>query len=232
MFPGFPICLETVPFYRLIEHSTCSQTALFRNFQRYVPYQKFNDVLEATSKRARGRPVGLVYPWQGITNGLILHNGDFPMKDFGQTIPWKDQFLTVRHFGRFLRMLAAQDWTLDSLRTPWRPTNNLEPVNGKWEIPSLLTLARLIPDRTEFLVLAQMLEILFHMPPDEQQSFIVRRGGERWIAVTQEWLAQQNRCSVRSIQRAVKGLEDKGFIRRHRSSACNNEMQICQGAFQ
>jgi hypothetical protein len=115
VFPGFPIRLVVTPFYRLADYSTCSQTALFRNFRHYLPYRQFDDILEATAECGDGRPVGLVYCWPGIKDGLILHTGRFPVNDFAQVLPWKGQHLAVHHFRRFVRTLAAGDWTEESL---------------------------------------------------------------------------------------------------------------------
>jgi hypothetical protein len=226
MFPGFPIHLKAKPLYGLADHSTCSQTALFRDFRRYLPYQQFQKVLDSVADRAGGRPVGLLYRWPGIRYGLILHNGDFPMHDFVQTMPLGNERVTVCHFRRFVRTLAVGGSTLESLRAPW------EPGNDAGQIPSALTLARLVPDKAEHGLLALLLEILFAMPLHERMKCIVRRGGERWVAVTQEWLAKRLPCSVRNVQRAVKGLEDKGVIELRRGPSGNNEMRVLYEAMQ
>jgi hypothetical protein len=230
VFPGFPIYLEARPLYALADHSTCSQTALFRNFHRYLPYRQFEEVLNSAAERAGGRPVGLLYRWPGITYGLILHNGDFLMRDFVQTMPLGNGQVTVCHFRRFVRTLAVGEWTLESLRAPWKPDESLrappKPGNDAWQIPSPLTLAQLIPDKAEHRLLALLLEILFAMPPDERRKYIVRRGGERWVAVTQERLAKRLGCCVRNVQRAVKGLEDRGMIEPRRGPSGNNEMRV------
>ena len=202
VFPGFPIYLEARPLYALANHSTCSQTTLFRNFRQYLPYRQFQEVLDDAVELAGGRPVGMLYRWPGITHGLILHNGDFPMRDFVQTLPWGNGQVTVCHFRRFVRTLAAGEWTLQSLRDRTVPK---ESVKDAWHPPSPWKLVTLVPDQAELRLLALLLEILFDMPVSESQRYIVRRGGERWVAVTQEWLTKRLGCSVRNVQRAVKG---------------------------
>ena len=224
VFPGFPICLEASLLYRLVEHTTCSQAAMFRDFRRYVPYQRFLEIEESLTERAKGRPIGLLYRWEGLKPGLILHNGEFPGAGFKQTYTHGPTRVTVEYFGRFVRTLAATNSTVESLRVP--PDKNLAqdnrpPILRPWE------LARLVPDRAEFRLLAFLLEILFDMPPDAARLYIVRRDGERWINITQERLAELLGLCVRNIQRAVAALHRKGLIEKRRNPSFENEMRVC-----
>ena len=228
VFPGFPICLEAMPFYRLDSYSTCSQTALFRNYRRYLPYRWFKRVLENTAHRAEGRPVGLVYRWPGVQNGVILHNGDFPTRDFQQKLPWGKGHVTVQHFRRFVRTLAAGDWTMQTLTSP-QPAKSAE---STWKEPSPWELARLVPDWAELRLVALLLEILFHIPPEERGQYVVRRDGERWVSVTQQWLAENLPSSVKTVERAVEGLADRGLIEVRRGPNGNNEIRLCLEALQ
>ena len=228
VFPGFPICLEARPLYRLVQHSTCSQTALFRNFRRYVPYEQYQEILESTAERAGRRPVGLLYRWQGIKHGLVLHNGDFPTTDFKQTLPWGKGHLTVEHFGRFVRTLAAGKLTLESLRSPERDSSALRETV---QVPTLWGLARLVTDGAELRLLALLVEILHHLPLDQSQQYITRREGERWIAMPQDRLAELLRVSVRTVQRAVADLKGKGLIETGRNNYLENEMRLSPEVF-
>ncbi|MEI8371661.1 MAG: HTH domain-containing protein [Planctomycetota bacterium] len=228
LFPGFPICLEVQPFYRLVEHGTCSQTALFRDFRRYIPYERFGEVLDCVGERAGGRPVGAIFRWQGINHGLIIHNGDFPTKDFKQVFPWGKRHLTVEHFDRFVRTLAASAWNLDSLRSPQDVKNiSSEPCKAltPWE------LARLVTGATELRLLAFLVEVLHYMPPNQSQQYIVRRDGERWVAVNQAYLAEQLHTSVRTVQRAVAALKSNGLIETRPNDYLENDMKLCPKVF-
>jgi len=228
IFPGFPICLESQPFYRLVEHSTCSQTALFRNFRRYVPYEKFQDVLDSIGERAGARPVGVLYRWQGVKHGLIIHNGDFPAADFKQVLPWGKNYLTVQHFGRFVRTLAVGQWNLESLRSPTEETiASREPRKA----PTPWGLARLVAGEVELRLLSFLVEILHHMPPVQSRQYIVRRGGDRWIAVTQAHLADLFQISVRTVQRAVAALKRDGLIETRPNDYLENDMRLCPKVF-
>ena len=224
VFPGFPICLEASLLYRLVEHSTCSQAAMYRDFRRYVPYERFLEVREALEARARGRPIGLLYRWEGLRSGLILHDGEFPTKGFQQTYTQGPVRVTVEGFGRFVRTLATTGATLEALRSP-----GVEHAAGSTTVqtPRPWELARLVPRQAEFQLLAFLLEVLFDMPPDEARQYIVRRDGERWIHVTQERLAQQLVFSVRKVQRAVAALQEKGLLLKHRNPSFENEMRVC-----
>ncbi len=224
LFPGFPICLEASLLYRLVEHSTCSQAAMFRDFRRYVPYERFLELRETLVARARGRPIGLLYRWEGLSSGLILHDGDFSTKGFQQTYTQGPVRVAVESFGRFVRTLAAASPTLDSLRSP-----AVEDAAGGTtvQIPRPWELARLVPKQAEFQLLAFLLAILFDMPPDEARQYIVRRDGERWINVTQERLAEQLGVSVRKVQRAAAALQQKGLIEKQRNPCLENEMRVC-----
>ena len=223
IFPGFPICLESSLLYRLVEHSTCSQSTLFRDFPRYVPYARFLEVRETLAARAHGRPIGLLYRWEGIKHGLILHDGEFPADGFRQIYTHGHIRVTVESFGRFVRTLAVTNSTLESLRSP--PTEDAAatltvPNQRPWQ------LVRLVPKPAEFQLLAFLLEIL-DMPPDDARRCIVRRDGDRWINITQERLAEHLGFSVRKVQRAVASLRQKKLIEKHRNPVLENEMRIC-----
>lgn len=227
VFPGFPVCLVAKPLYRLVEHSTCSQTALFRNYRRYVAYEQFLEIWEDTAEHASGRPIGLLYRWQGVKHGLILHNGNFPSRDFRQVFPWGKKRLTVEHFRRFVRTLAAGKWDLDSLRS--RPDQAT--VREPCQPPTPWALARLAKDGTELRLLGFLIEVLYHLPTDQAQQYVVRRDGERWVAVPQERLSELLQVSVRTIQRAVASLEREALIETHRNGYLENEMRLCPKVF-
>jgi CRP-like cAMP-binding protein len=65
------------------------------------------------------------------------------------------------------------------------------------------------------------------MPPDEAQRYITRRDGERWIAITQDRLAEMVGFSVRTVQRAVAALRKSGLIETPRNPHFENEMRVC-----
>ena len=224
LFPGFPICLEARPLYRLVEHSTCSQAAMFRNFRRYVPYEQFLKAQDALAESAQGRPIGLLYRWEGLRDGLIIHNGDFPTQGFKQTYTHGPTRVTVEPFARLVRTLAATKWTLESLRAP---NKAIAVADEPLPIPSPWKLFELVRDEAEFQLLALLVEILFVLPPGRCRRFIVRRGGERWVALTQERMAIQLHCSVRKVQRAVAAVAKKGLVETRRNDRGEKEIRLC-----
>lgn len=221
LFPGFPICLEVLPLYRPGTRDRCSQTAMFRDFRQYTPYQQFLEIREG---RACGRPIGILYRWPSLRDGLILHDGDFPTKNFKQIYTRGHERVTVEHFGRFLRTLAAIPMPLEVLLAP--PANTPEPV-PPWQPPTSWRLAQILPDRTELGVVAFLLEVLFHLPPEIAQRYVERRDGERWVVVAQQELAEKLGVDTRTIQRALVELKDKGLVETQRNAYGQNEMRVC-----
>ena len=171
----------------------------------------------------------MLYRWQGVKHGLILHDGDFPSCDFVQSFPWGDQCLTVQHFRRFLKTLAAGPWTPESLRIPASPTA----AKGKpWQPPRPWELVSLVPDKAEFRLLTLLLDILFDMPVEERRKHIVRRDGQRRITVPQDRLAETLGCSVRTVQRAAAGLRGKGLIELSHDPGSAGQIRVCPEGFQ
>ena len=56
VFPGMPIFLVATPMYGLVDRVECSQTLLFRDYRRYLPYQHYEAAREQAEEQARGGP--------------------------------------------------------------------------------------------------------------------------------------------------------------------------------
>ena len=228
VFPGFPIHLKSLPLYGLGSHTRCNQTAMFRDFRKYVPYEQFLAEQDTLQAEAFGRPIGILYRWPGIRHGLILHNGEFPTNGFKQTFMDDAVRVTVEHFGRFLRTLAAGDITLESLRL--RPQETPAPASppklGPW------ALARRCQGEAEFRLLAYLVEVLFHMSPATSQKYIVRVEGERWVAITEDQLAKRIGLSTRTIQRTICSLRGREIIETRRDGYGKNQIRLCPEVFQ
>jgi hypothetical protein len=229
VFPGFPILFVATSMYGLVNRVECSQTSLFRDYQRYLPCQQYESIREMVEDKARGRPVGMLYRWQGVKYGLILHDGDFPLRDFAQVFPWGERRLTAQHFRRFLKTLVADHRTPESLRVP---LVTVVPENKPWQPPRPWELASLVTDKAEFRLLALLLDILYHMPPEQSRKYVVRYDGQRWIAAPQEWLAEILGCSVRTLQRAAAGLKRNGLIESRHDPGSAGQIRVCPEGFQ
>ncbi len=227
VFPGFPVCLESLPLYRLGTHTRCSQTAMFRNFRDYVPFRQFLDIREWLWTLSSGRPIGILYRWPGIRHGLILHDGEFATAGFKQTFVEGSVRVTIEHFRRLLQTLAASDISVESLRSDTEPD-----VARKARLRlSPWTLARHCESEPELRLLAFLVEILFHMPPAAGKRYIVRVDGQRWISITEGQLAQRIGTSVRTIQRAIASLRDGRIIETQRDRYGKNQIRVCTTRF-
>jgi hypothetical protein len=226
VFPDFPICLEVRQLYRLVHHTTCSQTAMFRDFRRHIAYQAYHGIREVLAERCRGRPLGMLYCWQGIKHGLVLHDGDFPSEGFKQTFVDGKERLTVEPFRLLIRTLVATGWTPKSPSMPPALSTELPRCPTPWQ------LTRLVKDAAELRLLALLLEVLFHLPAAKRRRYVVRREGERWIAITQKRLAATMKVSERTVQRSIAELEKNGLIATRKNEYHQNEIQICPQVFQ
>jgi hypothetical protein len=130
---------------------------------------------------------------------------------------------SVRH-DRLLKTLAATSWTLEELKRPWQPES---PLISPRKTPTAAELFRLVSDRHQYGIIALLVHILDEKPPSRTWEIIVRNAGERWVVISQKRLANWLKCSVRTVERTIHSLKEKGLIETKRRPDSRNMIRLC-----
>lgn len=184
-------------------------------------------LVEPIPELQRGRPLGMIFPLQGIRGGVILHNGKGPITntpvfvfnavqpgedEAGKLIPVSARFC-VESYTPWLKAVARTGWTPDTPPSgPTSPTLIPKERQGFWTEPWMMKCCK--GNGPACAVLAWLCRILLADPPGGYESrFLGRDQGERCVEATHARIKEQlPPHSERQIRSALCNLRKAKLI--------------------
>jgi hypothetical protein len=209
-FPGFPVLLEAHSFYRVARHAR--PAALFRSFGETFFLRRYLDVYGRGREEAEGRPIGMVFPFDGYRDGMVIHNGRFAtggtrmIHDLARDVA--PHRVTIEPFLPFLRYLARQGWTAETPLPAVLPVQRPLVRRGYLVRPWMNRALGCGPARD---VLA-FLRTVLHSRSAYDAQFLRSEGGERFVVIDHAGLARQTGLSPEQVKRGLKKLCEDGLI--------------------
>jgi hypothetical protein len=211
LYPTFPVLLEAHSFYHVADHGRPAD--LFRSFERTFFLQRYLDVYARGQEEAQGRPVGMVFPFDGFQGGLVMHNGVFNTQGTklvhaiaGDVPP---QRVTVEPFIGLVNYLAQGDWTPQAPLPSGHPAQQPQ---GCRDMPVTPWMVERLGPGPALVVLAWLRTVL-SSPSGHDRRYVRRTGeGERCVAATQEEIASETRLSERRVKRGIEKLGQEGLL--------------------
>lgn len=213
VFPTFPVVLEAHSFYGTTADPRFHLTTLMRSFQHSLIYQQYLDLYTRDEAEAGGRPVGMVFPYQGYHHGLIAHNALLDVPGPKVVYPMPGGIAPVRiviePFERFLTFLAKGGW-----RSNEDPRNPV-PLQKPATLPGFRVEPWMVRHFGKaggaVLLLAFLMHVL--LMEDGDSGELVRRTAEgTCVVATHAELEQATGLVDRQFDRAVSALRKKKFI--------------------
>ena len=211
LFPTFPVLLSARCRGRVAEG--CPPARMFRRFDDVFLMQYYLEAYDRSHEEARGRPVGLVVPFDGYRGGMVVHDGDFGTRSTKMTHPVPDDVpphrVTVESFPALVRHLARGGWT------PRSPLPESPPANGPEltkEMPVTPWMVRKLGTNASLIVLGWLRKTL--LSESGYDRLLVRRlaDGERCVKATQEEIASETGLSARQVKRGLEDLRSEGLV--------------------
>jgi hypothetical protein len=242
VFPTFPWQLVAQSFYWTDSSNhwmtlkswfaRFDKTFIWKWYEKYLEYYRNIAtrravLVEYIPHEQHGRPLGMIFPLQGIHGGMILHNGTpmtenpvfvinghGPGEDENGEITCVPMRCYIELYIPWVKAVAKGGWTPDAPLTPssW-PAPEPEERQGAWIDPWMTQCCGGIgPDS---LVLAWLCRVFLTDPPGGyERRFLGRDDGRRCVAATHAQIAQElPPHSERQIRTALSNLRKKGLIR-------------------
>jgi hypothetical protein len=211
VFHTFPIYLAYQNLYKLNEHTTCTPRRILTRPSQTIAAQCYSDCLADAKHEAVDRPVGMIFPYEGIKGGLIMHNGRFasPQERRGCRLQWNDGGKA-----RFLeRYFAVLDWLQGC---QWE-SGMSPPCNENDNIPTLPQFMQAIKDHAALRVMLFFVHLSRgpSVPLTELEAVhasVVRLESRRWLAIDQTHLAAATGLKVDRVKHGIKLLQSKGCL--------------------
>lgn len=186
-----------------------------------------------------GKPLGMMFPWQGLKGGLICHNGSFdgpvafpievaeppgvPTRVIvekanptgrgpgGAANPPVRMRLVVERTAQWLGRIRRSGWP-QSAAAPSPPPRPHASSPGVALTPALVQACAQSP--REAYILGWLLRVVGPAASRQDGRYRVFERGEPLAAVTYERLAAETGLTVQQARTAVAGLSDLGLIER------------------
>jgi hypothetical protein len=224
-FPTFPVILDAQSFYATSElNKRSSLASLMTAFPRTFIYERYNEVNnwylklsdpkrvgihELVPEELRGRPVGMIYPWDGVKGGLILHNGAPPSIGAGFVYrELKDGVPMIYVIEHFRSWLLGLDWTPRSPLPPRDPRPQSEAARGAVIRPWLV---QICGPRNAY-VLFWLLRVSSQEANTYERGYCSNFQGELAVMIPSNILARELGLGPQQINRALQALVKLGFI--------------------
>lgn len=181
---------------------------LLTRFSRSAIGKAYMRIRRSLRSAGRTLPVGMVYHFNRIPGGWILHDGDFATGQ-ERIIPTDFGFVRLEPYRGVLQAIAA------NLRSPGGSGLNGSVLNGGTQQADEAVDAG-IQRRYGRTAAAAVLRVLArfcatHVTGSDQRR-IQRRDGRNWIVYGQAEMAGELGYSRRAVQQAIKTLKDDGVL--------------------
>lgn len=208
-FPSFPLLLEAHSFFRVAEN--CRPARIFQSFDETFFIRRYLDVYARGQEEANGRPIGMVFPFDGYEGGLVMHNGRFGtvgtkmVHDVADNAP--PHRVVVEPFIALISYLARGEWTPGKpLSAP--PRVQKPQKRGMGIHPWII---RLLGPGRDAVVLDFFLKVLASRSGLDRLLIRVH-DGIRLVAISQRDLAERTGLAEWQVKRAVGALRRRGHI--------------------
>lgn len=211
-YPSFPILLEA---RSLFNTRSLALVDMFRNFRRTFVGQRYFELFERGTYEAKGRPIGMVFPFVGFRGGLIAHNCRTTTQGFrcAYDVPHDapPHRVVVEPFQPFVDLLARSGWT------PKKPLPRRKRLHTQQ--PTMTARYYFEPwmvhacggSGGDAVLLAFLVHALRTKLPYGQQ-FVRVLDGVPQVAVTHDELAMQTGMTLRQVSRAIASLRKNQFV--------------------
>lgn len=236
LWPNFPIMLEAHSFYATSPVNTRARLSRFMTvfrksfiFKRYEylreRYRDFSnpEIRDGHTKvppEARGLPLGMIFSWDGVKGGLILHNS-MPLTIGSKFIheyfdeEYRPIRLVIERFTPWVAALSKSGWSPSSPAPTPRPLARPVTQRGVVLRPWLV---RLCGPR-DAIVLSWLLRVSGPGASRYEKSYRCLRDEKLCVAVTARGLAWEvGLDDEQQVTRALRDLDGKGFIEKTQSS--------------
>lgn len=209
-FWSMPIHLNYENLYKLINHTSCRPGKVLTKPQRTIAAEKYEECLLDASSENRGRPVGMIFPYDRIRGGLIMHNADFLLKRANNDcqVRWNvnGQPRCIERYASVLRYLHDCGWQSD-----------IEEKTDRALPFSPIQLMQIVSDPSALRIMLFLNELSSQSPTISKDlaaasAEILREQHRRWICVKQKDIALKTGLTHDQVKRAVKWLMKGGLI--------------------
>lgn len=229
-YPTFPILLAVQCRARVSEH--CGPAILFRSFEETFLYETYLEWFGRAQEESRGRPIGVIVPFDGYRGGMLIHNaGDAMIQRFVQCETRQAKMtydiagdhpphrLTVESFPGVIKYLARGNWT---------PKSDF-PEAGLIQQPQLKRTTTISPCMVEsvgtgpaLVILAWLLRVLHSSSAYDRLHVHRTSEAHRCVVATHEEIAAGTGLSPRKVKRGLAVLRGQALVssRRYRNGAC------------
>jgi hypothetical protein len=212
LWPNFPVLLAARGRTRVAER--CRPGDLFRAFADVFFFPDYLGVFSSRRDEARGRPIGMVLPFDGLRGGLVVHNAAWDTRGTQLLCPVPDDRpphrVRVEAFSGFLRYLARSGWTPE---TPLPDAPQAATAQVAHVLPVTPALVARLGPGPALLVLVWLRGVL-QSASGYDRLFVRRRSArERCVAGLHEQVAAQTGLSPRQVKRGLASLRREGLIR-------------------
>jgi DNA-binding transcriptional ArsR family regulator len=210
VFWNMPIYLTYENLYKLMRHTSCVPGKVLTKPQVMIPAQKYEECLLDASSENGGRPVGMIFPYDQIKGGLIMHNADFLLKRSNSDcqVRWNvnGQPRCIERYASVLRYLHNCGWQ----------SGIVEQTTQAFSL-SPIQLMQIVRDPSALRIILFMNELTSLSPSISEDlaaasAEIIREQHRRWICVKQKDMALKTGLTHDQVKRAVAWLTKGGLI--------------------
>lgn len=216
-FEGFRSILWSVPIfltyenlYKLKDHTSCRPGKVLTKPQKTIAAQKYEECLLDASSENGGRPVGMIFPYDRIKGGLIMHNADFLLKRSNSDcqVRWNvnGQPRCIERYASVLRYLH---------NCGWQPGIVAQSTQACTISP--IQLMQIVSDPSALRIMLFLNELSSQSSSISEDlaaasAEIIREQHQRWISVKQKDIALKTGLTTDQVKRAVAWLEKRSLI--------------------
>ncbi|QDT21388.1 hypothetical protein [Gimesia chilikensis] len=218
-FWNMPIHLNYENLYKLINHTSCRPGKVLTKPQKMIVAEKYEECLLDASPENRGRPVGMIFPYDRIRGGLIMHNADFLLNRSNSDcqVRWNvnGQPRCIERYASVLRYLHDSGWQ-----------SGIEEKTDRTPPFSPIQLMQIVSDPSALRIMLFLNELSSQSPSISEDlaaasAEILRKQHRRWICVKQKDMALKTGLTHDQVKRAVVWLKKGGLISVHTQGRLN-----------
>ncbi|QEG16705.1 helix-turn-helix transcriptional regulator [Gimesia maris] len=210
VFWNMPIYLVYENLYKLKWHTSCRPGKVLTKPQKTIAAQKYEECLLDASSENGGRPVGMVFPYDRIKGGLIMHNAEFLLQRSNDDcqIRWNvnGQPRCIERYASVLRYLHNCGWQ------PGIVAQSTQACSI-----SAIQLMQSVSNSSALRMMLFLNELSSRSPSISEDlaaasAEIIREQHRRWICVKQKDISLKTGLTCDQVKRAVAWLEKRGLI--------------------
>lgn len=210
IFWNMPIYLTYENLYKLKDHTSCRPGKVLTQPEKTIVAERYEECLSDASSEYRGRPVGMIFPYDHIKGGLIIHNADFLLQrsnNFCQ-VRWtvNEKTRCIERYASVLKYLHDSGWQ-SGIVSQSIQLCSLSPIQLMQIVsdPSALRIMLLLSEFS-----SQKLSLSEDLAAAAAE--VIREKNRRWISIRQKDIALNTGLTRDQVKRSVAWLVKKGLI--------------------